>query len=128
MTQPELWEPSRQAPQTTADLEARLAGFIGTTRYYRNFIGLLYTDGVRQMAELARAYWLIDVVASYQPRVRVPFQLWHIGVRDTRAIVTMREDSRLPVLVEQHIPFTDFPEGTFELYCASNVLMLKSEY
>ena len=66
------------------ELEEELAQFHGTTKYYKNFTGLLYTDGVRYLAERAECYWLIDLVGSYQPQLRdVPFQLWRIDVRCT---------------------------------------------
>lgn len=81
------------------------------------------------MAELAGAYWLLDLVGSYQPQLRkVPFQIWRIDSKDGRGTVTMRGDSNRPDRVRQEIPYTDFPEGIFEMYFASRVLMLKSEY
>ena len=112
------------------DLEAELAQFHGTTKYYKNFTGLLYTDGVRYLAERAECYWLIDLVGSYQPKLRdIPFQLWRIDVRDDKsALVTMIEDTGQPLKVRQEIPFTDFPLSEFEFFCIDNVMLLKSEY
>ena len=43
-------------------------------------------------------------------------------------LLTMSEDTDKPVLVRQHVPFTDFPLERFSFYCADNVMMLKSEY
>lgn len=81
------------------------------------------------MAALAGAYWLLDVVGSYQPELReVPFQIWRVESRGNIGLVTMNEDTGLPELVRQQIPYTDFPEGRFEMYFADRVLMLKSEY
>lgn len=78
---------------------------------------------------MAGAYWLVDVVASYQPRLRqVPFQIWRLESRQRQGSVTMREDDGRPDLVRQEIPYTDFPEGVFEMYCTDKVLMLKREY
>ena len=112
------------------DLETELAQFHGTTRYYRNFTGLLYTDGVNHLAERAECYWLIDLVGSYQPKLRnVPFQLWRIKVReDKSSLVTMVEDTGQPVKIKQEIPFTDFPLRDFKFFCIDNVMLLKSEY
>ena len=111
-------------------LEDELAGFIGTTQYHRNFTGLLYTDGVSYLAERAECYWLIDLVGSYQPRLRdIVFQLWELEVHaDRSAAVRMREDTGEPVVVEQRIPYTDFPLDQFSFFCVHNVMMLKSEY
>ena len=64
-------------------LEDDLHAFTGTEHYYRHFTGLHYTDGIYYLAEHARAYWLIDLVASYQHRLKkVPFQLWELRVND----------------------------------------------
>lgn len=106
--------------------------FIGTTKYYRHFTNLLvFTDGVKAMADRYGAYWLIDVVASYQtkPAVREkPFQIWEITSRDRKAVVTMKEDDGKPAFVMQEIEFTDFLEGTLKMYLTDGVLLLPSEY
>jgi hypothetical protein len=111
-------------------LEVELAEFTGTQHYYRNFTGLLYTDGVSYLAGQAECYWLIDLVGSYQPQLQdVPFQVWRIKVNeDNSALVTMVEDTGRPVKVSQRIPFTDFPLKTFSFYCIDGVMLLKGEY
>src|SRR6266545_2852011 len=75
-------------------LEDELRQFIGTERYYRHFTGMLYTDGIRYLADRAGCYWLIDVVASYQSELRAfPFQGWDLTVFPNKsALVTMVED------------------------------------
>lgn len=115
-------------------LEAELAEFSGTQHYYRNFTGLLYTDGISHLAEHAGCYWLIDLVGSYQSQLQdVPFQVWRIEVnKDHSAQVTMVEDTDRPVRIRQSIPFTDFPFPDFSFYCCVDelapVMLLKSEY
>ncbi len=115
-------------------LEAALQNFTGTQNYYRNFTSLLYTDGIQHLAERAGAYWLIDLVGSYQPRLRdAPFQLWELKVNtDRSALVTMVEDDGMPNRVSQDIPYTDFPLNDFSFYCCYDgqipVMLLKSEY
>jgi hypothetical protein len=111
-------------------LEDELSRFHGTQRYDRDFDGLLVTDGINYLVDRAGCYWLIDLVGSYQREVQdVTFQLWEVEVVEgISAVVTMREDTNKPVLVRQHVPFTDFPLERFTFYCADNVMMLKSEY
>ena len=111
-------------------LEAELQRFTGTQGYYRNFTGLLYTDGVRYVAEAAGAYWLIDLVGSHQPKLGdTPLQVWKLAVRDDKsALVTMVEDDGRRPRVSQEITFTDFPLREFSFYCISGVMLLKSEY
>jgi len=114
----------------TEKLESELENFTGTENYFRNFTGLKYTDGIQYLAEKAGAYWLIDLVGSYQHLLKeVPFQLWTLTVNDdNKGIVTCKEDTDAPVLVEQKLEYTDFPLKTFECYCIEEVLLLKSEY
>ena len=122
---------------TTLPALSELSSFIGSESFYRRCLGrLLYTDGVQYLAENAGAYWLIDVVASYQHKRRVarePFQLWRLTVDDNhRAIVTMRADSDQKPIVTQRIEYSDFPLPEIELYACDTgqgvPLMLKSEY
>lgn len=50
---------------TTKQLD--LSPFTGTEHWYKHWLGgLLYTDGVKYVADQAGAYWLIDAIASYQ--------------------------------------------------------------
>ena len=111
-------------------LEEELAQFHGTQHYYRNFTGLLFSDGVKYLADKAGCYWLIDLIGSHQPKVKeVGFQLWELEVvEELAAVVTMREDTGELVLVRQNIPYTDFPLREFSFYCIDNVMLLKSEY
>lgn len=107
-----------------------LESFIGTEHWYKHWTGLVtYTDGIKYLADEAKAYWLIDLVASYQLEHKdKPFQVWNLRVKGESGIVTMREDSDRPILVEQGIPYTDFPLVEIEFYCVDGVVMLKSEY
>ena len=97
---------------------------------YRNFTGLLYTDGIQYLAERAGSYWLIDLVGSHQPKLQdARFQVWKLEVKeDKSALVTMIEDDGEPIRVSQEIGFTDFPLHEFSFYCIDGVMLLKSEY
>lgn len=112
------------------DLENELRGFSGSTVFYMGPLGSIrYTEGIRYLADRAGAFWLVDLVGSYQPQHRdIVFQLWKIRVRDNQAIVSMREDCGEPAIVEQEIPYTDFPLDEFEFYVCNGMMMLKSEY
>lgn len=107
-----------------------LEQFTGTENYYKHFGGIVYTDGIKYLAEVGKCYWLIDLIVSYQPKLRdIPFQLWAIRVFDDKtARITCREDSDLPELIKRKIGFTSFPLEYFECYCIDGVLLLKSEY
>ena len=110
--------------------DLNLDQFTGTSQYYKHFTGLLYTDGIKYLADKAKCYWFIDIVASYQYKFKnTHFQIWKLRVvDDSEALVTMSEDIDKPILVSQHISYTDFPLDEIEVYCIDNVVLLKSEY
>jgi hypothetical protein len=108
---------------------SELKQFVGTEKYYNLSIGIKGTDGIKYLADNAKAYWLFDVVASYQKKLKnISFQLWKITVKDNKAVITCREDSDMPNIVRQVVQYTDFPFEEFEFYCINRIVLLKSEY
>ena len=109
-----------------------LRQFTGTEQYHKHWLNFVYTDGVAYLAEKAKCYWLLDAIGSYQPELRkkkeIPFQLWILKVKNSKAVLTMSEDKGAKVLVKQEIDYTDFPMESIELYYIDNVLLLPSEY
>jgi len=82
-----------------------LSPFTGTEQWYQHFTGLLYTDGVKYVADTAGAYWLIDAIASYQHEPQVKrnrrlqeFQLWVLEVDPAKKTgrLSLFEDSGCP--------------------------------
>ena len=113
------------------DLNNQFKDFYGTENYYEHWTKKgFYTDGIKEMANKLKAYWLIDVVFSYQDKKigLIPFQIWEITSTGNKATIEMKEDTDQPVLVSQKIGFTDFPKGMLKMYLIDNVLMLPSEY
>ncbi len=121
------------APTT---LKNNLEQFSGTEAYHRwsvlhpNFV---LTDGVYYLAEQAGAYWLMDVIASYQSRLmhREPFQVWTLIVRGCKGEIKA-EDGNGHTLAHQEVSYTDFPLEQIELYAIFDgsylVILLPGEY
>ena len=112
--------------------EESLAQFTGTEKYY-SYFNLKLTDGVYYLAKEGNCFWLLDIILSYQPKYsQVPFQLWELNIDEAEdkrtAVVTMREDSGKKALVQQRIPYTDFPLDYIKLYVIDKVVLLPSEY
>jgi hypothetical protein len=105
-----------------------LSQSIGTAGYWKNqMLSFQYTDGIKFLHESSEAYWLLISISSYKRKE--PFQLWELKVNDDKsAVLTMKEDSDEPNLVEQNIPFTDFPLDAISLYLIDGILLLPSEY
>jgi len=116
--------------------QSELDGFTGTENYYRSFLNLKFTDGVKYMAEKAGAYWLIDAIASHQFNVNIQknqrlqdFQVWTLDVSPGKtAVLSCREDSGYPAVINQKIPYTDFPMAKIQLWVENGVLILPSEH
>lgn len=114
-------------------IRSALPTFIGPTEYYQHWSGMRYTDGVKFLADEAKAYWLLDVIASWQPKALRDaalreFQLWelHVNVDHTATIVCSRDSE--DVAFRQKIEYTDFPLDYVRLYVEGGIILLPSEH
>ena len=131
-----------QQEQLTQELLNSLPGFTGTESYTRlryPFMKtvLLMTDGAKYLADTAKAYWLMDAIASYQiyPKVSTePFQVWKLVVNDGRKATFTCTDGNFIHLSKMEIEYTDFPLPEITLYAEQSdylggrVIMLPTEY
>jgi hypothetical protein len=114
-------------------LRAELRHFTGSTEFYRHFTNaLIYTEGVKFLAERARLYWLIDLIASWQPRaLRDPgiqeFQLWELRITKTEAAAVCLRDSDDEAF-RQKLASADSALDYVRLYVEGGVLLLPSEH
>ena len=129
--------------QLSTDLAADLAHFTGTETYtnlcylWLRGAKFLLTDGAKYLAEQAKAFWLMDAIASHQINKQVagePFQVWTLNVNEKHEAVLICTDGNKTELVRQDIPGTDFPLASITLYASQDdylggrVVMLTSEY
>ncbi len=116
----------------SAELEAELANFTGSENCYRHPLSnLIYTDGVRHLATRAKAYWLVDVIASYLADSRLKdeeFIDWMLTVNADHSATITAGDGNDNELIRQDIPFTDFPLPKIKLFLCNGILLLPSEY
>ena len=105
---------------------------IGTENYYTiPFSKFKYTDGIKNLIDLTKCYWLISdtaILISSKKELQKPFLLLKIEVTDDKAIVTLKEDSNLKPIYKKTYEYTDFPLKEYEFYICDNVFLLKSEY
>jgi hypothetical protein len=110
-----------------------LLQFTGTENWHRHAINrkVLYTDGVKYLADHAGAYWLIDQIALRQPYNKSltaeAFQVWKLAVRPDHYGTLTCEDGNGRSIFTKKL-FTDFPLDEITLYFTDNVIMLTSEY
>lgn len=122
-----------------------LRQFTGTTHCYAHPLNrrVLYSDGVKFLADQAEAHWLIDAIASYfgsdpmkQAIARdmrlATLQFWRLERQGNGAVLTAVADSGEPPFITQHIPFTDFPLDFIDIWAGFDgvrwLLYLPSEH
>jgi hypothetical protein len=111
-------------------LASKLRQYTGTEQYHRLtlFGGFVCTDGVYAFAEEGGAYWVLDLIASYQPQLRnYEFQHWKI-ISHRGKFIALCTDGNGYTLVTQEGDFTDLEDGDYSFYLTNKVLMVESEY
>ena len=104
----------------------------GSENFYQSkFSPVIYTDGVKSMAESCGAYWLIDLVISHQLNKAVqlqPFQVWELSRQKDDAFIVVASDGNEKQIDSQQIPFSDFRFDIATLWLINGCLMLPNEY
>lgn len=112
--------------------ETDLAHYTASECFHRHpLYNFVFTDGVCHVADKGGAFWLIDIIGSYQfePRIaREPFQHWVLSVNTDKTAVVICTDGNGKELVRQDIPYTDFPLDKIGFYLTDKTLLLTSEY
>jgi hypothetical protein len=114
--------------------KADLIQFTGGEQWYRHAMvrDVLYTDGVKYVAETAGAYWLIDEIAFAQRFDKLlaaeEFQLWKLNVNPDHTAMLTCEDGNGGVVFTKAIEYTDFALEGITLYFMNKTILLPSEY
>jgi len=127
--------------KTIKEIQEALAQCYGTEGYHQwnpLFRKMVLTDGTKTVAEMCGAYWLMDLIGSYQSKclgdeMLRDMQFWTLRKKGDDWEVICERDTD-DIFLTQDIPFSDFPlpEG-IKLYVAPAdeeyyVIMLPSEY
>lgn len=123
----------KNEPLTSDQIREQLAQYSGTENHYRHISGLLYTDGIKAMAQLCGAYWLIDAIASHQPRCRRDpmlrdMQFWFLRKDKDGGWELVCERDEGDIAFKQQIEFSDFPLNEIQIWVQEDVMLLPSEY
>ena len=82
-----------------------LSQFSGTENYYQHQFGIYYTDGIMEMATICQAFWLVDVVASYQFEPKISeehFQVFGLKVNEDKSAIVEISDGNDNILMTQN--------------------------
>lgn len=130
------------------DKQDQLIQFTGTECYHRwsrLFPRMVLSDGAKFVADnggTSGAYWLMDAIASHQPKALKDerlreIQFWKLTVteKDGRksAVLTCRADSGETPAITQRIEYTDFDLPEIDLWVGpvderTYCILLPSEY
>jgi hypothetical protein len=107
---------------------------IGTTQYHRTTLGapMVVTDGILEMFNKLRCFWVGDIVASHIPKLKKldSFFAIKVFVKDCEGHVQFTDGNDNP-LIAQRIPYTDLKENLYMFLEDGGdnfVLMLPSEH
>lgn len=138
---------------TTHDLAAAVHGVLDQSRNGMNeafrhnmFRRFFYSDGARELAKIAGAYWLLDIIATEVAPVmrRLLDSPQGIGTTylemtvtpDDKAVLSLTTSDTGPAAWSKTIDYTDFPHGHWVLFelgdfgsdCQGIIAVLPSEH
>lgn len=93
-----------------------------TENYYRHTLpGLMFTDGVRDMAERLACYWFLDCIGSYVPEIRGKdhFFVCRVHRLPDGGAKFVIDDGNRNMIIRQCIEYTDIPENV-KVYIQDN--------
>ncbi len=115
-------------------LEFQLEHYVGAQRNYPYQVDnhvIFLTDGCQYVADQARAYWLFDLILSYQQDKRLleeSVQVWTLTKQKEGGWWLTCADGYDTILLTHWLEYCDFPLRTIELYLIDSECMLASEY
>jgi hypothetical protein len=128
---------------TPEEIQANLGQFSGSetfTPWSPLFRNSVLTEGALYVAENCGAYWLMDIIGSYQHEAKFKkqdFQVWKLktvlSLKMEKTWLVTAEDGNENALARQSIEYSDFPLNGIEIWAIRNelgglTLMLPSEY
>jgi hypothetical protein len=111
-----------------------LKRFTGSTQVFPRLIGdymMMLTEGVIYVADEGHAWWLPDLIHSYQYQpiiFREKFQRWVLKKYSDDTWTINCTDGNGKALCTQHIQYSDFPLPEIILWVVNETIMLPSEY
>ena len=108
-----------------------LSQFTGSETFYQHkmfHLSVKLTEGCHFVRSNHSAYWLFDLICSYQPQLQdEPFQVWQLTKQGEDACTIVCTDGNSNHLISQYIPFTDFPFD-ITIWLVGGICLLPSEY
>lgn len=106
----------------------------GSEHLYRHASNpkILFSEGVKQIADRANAYWLLDEIAEMQiydhQVASEQFQVWKLVVNDDKSADLFCENEYTRVIYSKEISSANFPGRGITLWLSENTILLPGEY
>lgn len=116
---------------TPEEILEELNYFTGSQEFYKHPFGIIYTEGIKFLADSCECYWLIDLIASYQFESKVKkeeFQVYKLKVNKNRTARVKIEDGNNHLIAYQDIEYTDFPLDKIEIWYSNSTIYLPTEH
>ena len=92
---------------------------------------ILFSDGIKCMADTTRCYWLIELIAFYQDKPEIgklKFQCWELLRATESAFDIIATDSHNHIVIAHQVPFIDFPYDAATVWVVNNCIILPNEF
>lgn len=92
---------------------------------------ITYTQGVKDLIENCKAFWLIDIIISYQTSKQVNqerFQVWELKRHRKDSFYVCATNGNKLHLGIKFIPYSDFPFDLATIWLVNDTLLLPHEY
>jgi len=113
-----------------------LPSFTGSENFYSHPSGLVFTDGIRFLAETAKCWWLLDLIFVGQLRCLLDpkkerlleHQFWKLTAKDDGSAVLECFYDEGDRAFWRPLRSTDFPLDSVDLWVSDGTLYLPSEH
>ena len=112
------------------NLNNALSQYCGTEQYFYHpmFPSYQYTDGIKAMAELYQAYWIIEFILIAQKNLSsYEFQVWKFECRENICVVSATDGNETEIY-KRFLYVSLMPDGILKIYLQNNIMFLPSEY
>lgn len=110
------------------EINKNMSNSTGTMGYHRInvvFPNVVLTDGTKTLAEDAECFWLMEKIASYQPKCKKDpeemlqyMQFWTLSKQEDGTWLLVCERDTNNVFIKEKIESSDFPLQSVKLYVA----------
>ncbi len=101
----------------------------GSDNLYRYNFGLVITEGIRSLCESFSCWWLLDILASYEPALKnEEFKVWTLTKHGDNSATVKCTDGNDRILKTQNIAWTDFRADTCTIWIELGTALLPVEH